>query len=192
MMNELTTPEAIQEATKMAMQNAYAALQKQFEKFRTGRANPALLENIRIEQANVGVMPLQHISTITAADALTLLITPWDKTLVPTIEKAILKAGLGLNPAVTSDNIRVSFPPLSEQRRKDSVRRLHEEAEAIRNEIRNHRRDANKRCKELLKQKLVNEDQDRRFHADTQKVTDNFIERINQLVAEKEHQIMQV
>lgn len=192
MMNELTTPEAIQEATKTAMQNAYAALQKQFEKFRTGRANPALLENIRIEQANVGVMPLQHISTITAADALTLLITPWDKTLVPTIEKAILKAGLGLNPAVTSDNIRVSFPPLSEQRRKDSIRRLHEEAEAIRNEIRNHRRDANKRCKELLKQKLINEDQDRRFHADTQKVTDNFIERINQLVAEKEHQIMQV
>lgn len=192
MMNEATTPEAIKSATQVAMQNAYTALQKQLEHLRTGRASPALLENIRVEQANVGVMPLRHISTIAAVDAQTLMVTPWDKALISAIDKAIIKADLGLNPVVNSDHLRVPLPPLSDQRRKEFVKRVSQEAEAIRGEVRNHRRDANNRCKALLKQKLISEDQDKRSHNDIQKLTDDMIGRINKLAADKEHQIMQV
>jgi ribosome recycling factor len=192
MLNEATTPETIKTATQVAMQNAYTAFQKQLEHLRTGRASPALLENIRVEQANVGVQPLRYISTISASDAQTLLVTPWDKTLISAIEKAIIKADLGLNPVVNSDHLRIPLPPLSDQRRKEFVKRVSQEAEAIRGEIRNHRRDANNRCKALVKQKLISEDQDKRTQNEIQKLTDDFVGRINKLAADKEQQIMQV
>ena len=191
-MTTYTTPQEILTDAETDMQNAYHALHKQFDQLRTGRASPALLETIQVKHADIGVSLLQHQATITASDAQTLLVKPYDKALMPAIEKGIRGAGLDLNPMPMGDFIRVPLPSLSEQRRKDIVKRIHQETEVICNEIRSHRRTANQRIKDLLKQKLISEDQDHQSHNKIQKLTNKLIEKVNTLAAEKERQVTQI
>lgn len=173
------------------MQKSVQALQQELAKLRTGRAHPSLLEHIRVDYYG-NETPLNQIASITAADARTLSITPWEKTMIPTIEKAIMTSGLGLNPVTAGTIIRVPLPALTEERRKDFVRLVRNEGENGRVAIRNTRRDANNELKELLKSKKITEDDERRGQDDIQKLTDKYIAEAESLIKAKEAELMEV
>ncbi len=195
MTSSFTTTQHILKIAEQSMHNATEALKKRFNTLRTGRASPGMLESLRIEQSDGATVLLGHISRIVTRSAQELLVTPhqiWDKSLLATIQKAITKTELGLTPSIQSNEIRVFVSPLSQDRRKDFVKLIRQEAESICNEIRNYRREANGRSKVLLKQKSISEDEDYRTHATIQKLTDNTIAKINALTQEKEKELMQV
>ncbi len=173
------------------MDKSVAALRQELSKLRTGRAHTSLLEHITVEYYGSAV-PLNQVANINVEDARTLTVAPWEKTMVPAIEKAILTSDLGLNPASAGAVIRVPLPPLTEERRTDMIRLVRHEAEGGRVAVRNIRRDALSDIKELLKEKLIGADDEHRAHDEIQAITDRHIEDIEKVLAEKESDVMEI
>jgi ribosome recycling factor len=173
------------------MSKCVAALKNELKKLRTGRANTTLLEHVRVEYYGSEV-PLQQVANVAVEDARTLTVVPWEKQLVPVIEKAIMKSDLGLMPATAGTVIRVPLPALTEERRRDLSKVVRHEGENARVAIRNVRRDVMHELKEMLKEKMISEDDDHRAHDDIQKLTDKFVAEVDGVVAEKEKELMQV
>lgn len=184
----------IDEITKDAetrMGKSIEALKKELTKLRTGRAHPSLLDHITVDYYGSQV-PLNQVANISVEDARTLGVSPWEKPMVPVIEKAILTSDLGLNPATSGNLIRVPMPALTEERRKDMTRVVRQEGENARVAIRNIRRDANSDFKDLLKEKEITEDEERKAEADIQKITDKYIAEVDAAVAAKEKDLMEI
>jgi len=175
--------------TRMA--KSVASLRQELTKIRTGRAHTSLLDHITVEYYGSEV-PLNQVSNVGVEDSRTLTVTPWEKDMVSKIEKAILTSDLGLNPATAGTVIRVPLPPLTEERRKDMIRVVRNEAEGGRIAIRNIRRDAIHDVKELLKEKMIGEDDERRGEEEIQTITDKYIAEIDKTLAEKESELMEV
>lgn len=173
------------------MQKSIEAFKHEMSKLRTGRAHPSLLESIRVDYYG-NETPLSQVANVTVGDARTLVITPWEKRMTPVIEKAIMASGLGLNPATAGEIIRVPLPALTEERRKDLIKVVRNEAENARVSIRNARRDANTVLKEALKKKEIAEDEERRMTDSVQKLTDKFIAEVDHLLAAKETDLMAI
>jgi ribosome recycling factor len=173
------------------MGKALEALSHNFNKIRTGRAHPSLLDDIRVEYYGADT-PLNQMANITVEDARTLTITAWDKSAVPGIEKAILKSDLGLNPATAGEVIRIPMPPLTEETRKGYIRQARQEAESARVSIRNARRDAMAMLKDLLKEKEISEDQERRGEDEVQKLTDKFVADVEAALELKEKDLLEI
>jgi ribosome recycling factor len=173
------------------MRKSIDSFKADIAKLRTGRAHPGILEHIRIDYYG-SEMPLNQVANIVATDARTLTITPWEKGMVQVIEKAILNSDLGLNPATAGTVIRVPMPPLNEERRKELIKVVRNEAETARVSIRNLRRDANAELKELLKGKQITEDEERRLIDEVQKITDKFVAEVDQLTTAKESDLMAI
>jgi ribosome recycling factor len=167
------------------------AFKQAMSKIRTGRAHPSLLEHLRVDYYGNST-PLSQVANVTVGDARTLMISPWEKKMIPVIEKAIMTSDLGLNPATTSDVIRVPLPALTEERRKELTKIVRNEAETARVSVRTVRRDANTMLKELLKNKEIAEDEERRLEENIQKLTDKFVAEIDNLLGAKETELMAI
>jgi ribosome recycling factor len=181
----------IKQTSETQMQKRIEVLKNEFSKIRTGRANPGLLEQIIVSYYGNDV-PLNQVASINVSDARTLSVTPWEKTLIPTIEKAIMQSDLGLNPATFGNTIRVPVPTLTEERRKELVKFVRQIAEEGRVAIRNARRDANAKIKNLLKDKEISEDESHRAESNIQELTNKYIKDIDQLLDKKEADLMTV
>jgi ribosome recycling factor len=173
------------------MGKSVEALTHELAKIRTGRAHTTLLDHITVEYYGTQV-PINQVAKLTVEDARTLTVTPWERDMVSKVEKAILNSDLGLNPATAGTVIRVPMPPLTEERRKELVRVVRHEAENGRIAIRNIRRDANHDLKVLLKEKAISEDEDRSAQEIIQKLTDKYIADMDELLAEKEKELMEI
>ena len=173
------------------MSKSVAALQTELTKIRTGRAHTSLLDHVTVEYYGSEV-PLNQAANVAVEDSRTLTVTPWEKDMVQVIEKAIMGSDLGLNPSSAGTVIRVPLPALTEERRKDMIRVVRHEAEGGRIAVRNIRRDAMHDVKELLKEKMIGEDDERRAEEDIQTITDKYIAEIDKTLAEKESELMEV
>jgi ribosome recycling factor len=173
------------------MQKSIAFLHEELQTLRAGRATPALVEKVAVEYYGTPT-PLQQVAQITAPEPRLLVIQPWDRQLVPVIEKAILKSDLGLSPASDGNLIRLQIPQLTEERRKELVRVLHKKAEDEKVAVRNVRRDALEHLKSAQKQGQVSEDELRRLQDELQKLTDQAIADIERASAAKEKEILSV
>jgi len=173
------------------MGKSIEALEHAFSRIRTGRANPAILDGIDVPYYGTDT-PLNQVASISVEDARTLLISPWEKKLLPDIEKAILKSALGITPASGSGVIRIPLPPLSEENRRDLARQAKTEAEHARVAVRNIRRDAIGEIRELVKEKSVSEDDARRAEDEIQKLTDKRIAEIDHALTEKEADVLKI
>jgi len=158
---------------------------------RTGRAHPSLLENVKVDYYGAE-SPLSQVANINTEDARMLTVTPWEQSMVPAVEKAIINADLGLNPNTAGNVIRVPVPPMTEERRKDMVKMVRGEAESARVAVRNIRRDANGDLKELEKEKEISKDDLRRSEESVQKLTDAAIKEIDEVLSKKETDLMEV
>ena len=183
--------EDIRKDAASRMHKSIEALKHEFAKIRTGRAHTSLLDHIHVEYYGSDV-PLSQVANIGVEDARTLTVSPWEKTMVAKIEKAIMSSDLGLNPATAGTLIRVPLPALTEERRKDLIRVVRHEAENGRVAIRNIRRDALHTLKELLKEKEISEDQERRAETEIQKLTDQNVAQVDQLLGEKEQDLLSI
>ena len=183
--------EEIKQETLERMEKSIISLESSLQKLRTGRANPALLDSIQIDYYG-NLTPLSQVSNISVQDAKTLLISPWEKNLVPDIEKAIQTSDLGINPATSGDVIRVILPDLTEETRRDLIKVAKSEAENSKIALRNQRRDANGLLKEYLKEKEISEDEERRGQEIIQNLTDDFISKVEQLVVSKEKDLLEI
>jgi ribosome recycling factor len=181
----------IQKTTEQKMQKSVEALKSDYAKVRTGRAHTGLLDHIQVDYYGA-MVPLAQVAQVGLGDARTITVQPWEKKMVPVVEKAIRDSDLGLNPATSGDVVRVPMPPLTEQRRKELVKVVKHEGENAKVAIRNLRRDANHHVKELLKAKTISEDDDRRAEETIQKLTDRYVGEIDKLVAEKEKEVLTV
>lgn len=173
------------------MENSLEALSHNFNKIRTGRAHPSLLDGLKIEYYGADT-PINQVANITVEDARTLSLTVWDKSMIPEVEKAIYKSDLGLNPATAGEVIRIPMPMLTEESRKGFTRQARTEAESARVSVRNARRDAMGMLKELVKEKEIGEDEERRGQEEVQKLTDGYVARIEKMLAEKEADLMEI
>ncbi len=173
------------------MSKSVAALKQEMTKIRTGRANTSLLEHINVEYYGSQV-PLNQVSNIGIEDPRTLTVTPWEKDMVPVIEKAIMNSDLGLNPASAGTVIRVPLPALTEERRKDMIRVVRNEAEGGRIAIRNIRRDAISAIKDMLKEKMIGKDDEHRAEDEIQVITDKYVGEIDKILDEKEKELMEI
>ena len=173
------------------MSKSIDSLHQGLNKLRTGRASPALLEHISVDYYGVET-PINQVANISVMDARTLSLAPWEKSMVPVLEKAILEGDLGLNPITSGDVIRIPLPPLTEERRIDMTKAVKAEGENAKIAIRNIRRDANNDFKELLKEKEITEDEEKRAEQAIQQHTDDFVAKVDTVVAEKEQEIMEV
>lgn len=173
------------------MARSVASLQQELMKIRTGRAHTSLLDHITVEYYGSKV-PLNQVSNIGVEDSRTLIITPWEKDMVQPIEKAIMSSDLGLNPTTAGTVIRVPLPALTEERRKDMIRIVRHEAEGGRIAIRSIRRDALHDIKEMLKEKMIGEDDERRAEGEIQDITDKFVGQIDSVLADKESELMEI
>jgi ribosome recycling factor len=181
----------IQKDADTRMGKSVESLVHELAKLRTGRAHPSLLDHITVSYYGSDV-PLSQVSNINVEDARTLTITPWEQNMVAPVEKAIMNSDLGLNPNTAGNIIRVPMPPLTEERRKDMIRIVRQEAENARVAVRNIRRDANHHLKDLVKEKLASEDDERRAEEQVQKLTDQHIKEIDELLEKKEADLMEV
>ena len=181
----------IRKSTEQKMQKSLDAFKNDLSKVRTGRAHVGLLDHVQVDYYGTP-MPLSQTANVTLIDARTIGVTPWEKKMVPIIEKAIRESDLGLNPSTQGEVIRVPMPALTEQRRRELVKVIKGEGEDARVAVRNLRRDANEQVKRLLKDKAVSEDDDRRAQDDVQKLTDRFTGEIDKLLTVKEAEIMAV
>jgi ribosome recycling factor len=166
-------------------------LRHELSKLRTGRAHTSLIDHIMVSYYGSEV-PLHQVASITVADARTLVVTPWEKNMVAVIEKAVLASGLGLNPVTAGTVMRIPLPPLTEERRRDLVKVVRQEGEGARVAIRNIRRDANAALKELLKDKAITEDAERRAQEAIQKLTDQYVAEADKVLEAKEAELMEV
>ena len=183
--------EEIKKDAGTRMSKSVASLQQELTKIRTGRAHTSLLDHITVEYYGSQV-PLNQVSNVGVEDSRTLTVTPWEKDMVPVIEKAIMASDLGLNPQSAGTVIRVPLPPLTEERRKDMIRVVRQEAEGGRIAIRNIRRDAISDVKDLLKEKMIGEDDEHRAEDEIQVITDKYIAEIDKALADKESELMEV
>lgn len=183
--------ESLKSDAKTRMVKSVDAYKNELSKMRTGRANAGMLEHVSVEYYG-NATPLSQVASVTVSDSRTLMVTPWEKTMVAAVEKAILNADLGLNPATAGTSIRVPMPPLNEERRRDLTKFVRGEGENAKVSIRNIRRDANAQLKELLKDKAITEDDVRKTEDQIQKLTDGYIQEIDKLTAAKEADIMEV
>ena len=181
----------IKQDAQQRMEKSLEALSHNFNKIRTGRAHPSLLDGVRAEYYGAET-PLNQLANINVEDARTLAVTAFDKSMTPTIEKAIMESALGLNPATAGDVIRIPMPMLTEETRKGYIKQARAEAEAARVSIRNARRDANSLLKALVKDKEISEDDDRRGQDLIQKLTDSFIAKVEDALAVKEADLMEI
>ncbi len=176
---------------KERMEKSLDVLKTDLQKIRTGRAHPSILEHIEVDYYG-SMTPLTQVANVTAIDARTLSVVPWEKTMNAVVEKVIRDSDLGLNPASVGDQIRVPMPALTEERRKDLVKVVRREAEAAKVAIRNIRRDSNGTLKGLLKDKEISEDDERRSQDEVQKITDKFIVEVDAALASKEKDLLDV
>jgi ribosome recycling factor len=181
----------IKKDAEQRMQKSIEALKEEMKRMRTGRAHAGLLEPVMVDYYGTRV-PVKQTANITVEDARTLVVQPWEKNMVAAVEKAILNSGLGLNPVTAGTVIRVPLPPMTEERRKELVKVVRHSAENGRVAIRAVRRDALGDVKDLLKEKLITEDEERKAEVETQKLTDRFIAQIDALLKDKEAEIMEV
>ena len=181
----------IKTEARQRMENSLDALAHNFNKIRTGRAHPSLLEGLKVDYYG-SATPLNQVANITVEDARTLSLTVWDRTMISDVEKAIYKSDLGLNPATAGEVIRIPMPMLTEETRKGFTRQARQEAESARVSVRNARRDAMGMLKDLVKEKEISEDEERRGQDDVQKLTDGFVAKIEKLLASKEADLMEI
>ncbi|MDX1453217.1 MAG: ribosome recycling factor [Oleiphilaceae bacterium] len=183
--------EDIKKDAETRMKKSLEALATAFTKIRTGRAHPSILDGVMVSYYGVDT-PLKQVANISVEDGRTLAISAWEKPMVPAIEKAIMAADLGLNPSTSGDLVRVPMPALTEETRKQMVKLAKGDAENARVSVRNARRDANSDLKELLKEKEITEDDEKRGLDAIQKLTDSYIAQVDKLLAEKEADLMEV
>lgn len=183
MLNEIV------EDAKSGMEKSLVALEIAFKKIRTGRATPSLLDSIKLDYYDKPT-PLSQVASIAIEDAKTLAIVPWEKGIVQQIEKSIMESDLGLNPATSGDTIRVILPDLTEETRKDFIKKAKAEAENAKVSIRNVRREGNTQLKEFLKEKEISQDEERQGEEQIQKLTDLFVERIDSTFEAKEKDLL--
>ena len=183
--------EDIQQDATARMNKSIEALKHELAKIRTGRAHTSLLEHVMVDYYGSRV-PVNQVGNVNVEDARTLSVTPWEKSMVQVVEKAIMTSDLGLNPVTVGTVIRVPIPPLTEQRRKELVKVVRHEGENVKVAVRNVRRDAMHHLQELLKDKKIAEDQERRAEDHLQKLTDKSVAQIDALLASKEKDLMEV
>lgn len=181
----------IQKDAQTRMNKSIESLRQDLTKVRTGRASTALVDHLKVDYYGAD-MPLSQVATITVSDARTLTITPWEKQMVAPVEKAIIASNLGLNPNTAGTTIRINLPALTEERRKELSKHVHNEGENAKVAIRNIRRDANQQIKDLLKEKEISEDEERRSEDEVQKITDQAIKGVDEVVKAKEEELMAV
>ena len=181
----------VKKTADQKMHKSIETLKADLAKIRTGRAHTGLLDHIHVDYYGT-TMPLPQVANVTLADARTIGVQPWEKKMIPVVEKAIRESDLGLNPATSGDMIRVPMPALTEERRRDLIKVVHKEAEGARIAVRNIRRDANEQLKKLLKDKQCSEDEERRAHDELQKLTDRFVAEIDKLMQVKEADLLAI
>lgn len=183
--------EDLKKDAELRMGKSIDSLRHELTKLRTGRAHTSLLDHIMVSYYGNDT-PLNQVANVGVADARTLVISPWEKNMVQAIEKAIMAANLGLTPNTAGTVIRIPLPPLTEERRRDMTKVVRHEAEGARVAVRNIRRDANNDLKDMLKEKLISEDEERRAQDDIQKLTDKYIAEVDKVLAGKEAELMEV
>jgi ribosome recycling factor len=181
----------IQSETKQKMDKTVESLRGEFGKLRTGRASIAILDGIRVDSYG-SLMALNQVASLSVSDSRTIVITPWDKSLLQEIERAIHKSELGLQPVNDGKLVRLSIPPLTEERRKDLVKVAKKVTEEARVSVRNARRDANEAVKKVQKDGKISEDDLKKWEAEIQKMTDQYVANIDQILANKEKEIMEI
>ncbi len=181
----------IRNRAEQSMEKALEHLRHELATIRTGKASPALLDVIHVEYFGSKV-PLKQVATIAAPEPRLLTVQPWDKSIIPEIEKAIQASELGLNPQNDGSLIRIPIPPLTEERRRDLVKVVRRMGEECKIAVRNARRDANDRIRKLEKSHEVSEDDARKAHDEVQKITDRFVEKVDEIVAAKEKEVMEI
>ena len=177
------------EDTELGMERSLSALDVAFKKIRTGRATPSLLDTIKVNYYEK-LTPLAQVASISVEDAKTLAIVPWEKGIVQEIEKAILESELGLNPATTGDSIRVILPELTEETRRDFIKKAKAEAENAKVSLRNIRREGNSQLKDFLKEKEISQDEERQGEEEIQKLTDLFVGKVDTALEAKEKDLL--
>jgi ribosome recycling factor len=183
--------EDIKKDARERMAKCVQTFQSELKKLRTGRAHPSLIEHLKVDYYGSEV-PLQQVASIAVEDGRTLVVSPWEKIVVQAVEKAIFKSDLGLTPMTAGTVIRIPMPPLTEERRREITKVLRHDAESARVAVRNVRRDVMADVKEMLKAKKVSQDDERRAETEIQKLTDKHVADIDQLLAAKEKEVMQV
>ncbi len=183
--------ETIKKDAKERMGKSIESLKLDLSRIRTGRAHPSLLDHVMVDFYGSEV-PIGQAANVSNSDSRTLSIQPWDKSMVAVIEKAIINSDLGITPTSAGEVIRISLPPLTEERRKDLVKIVKGEGENAKVAIRNIRRDANSAIKKLLNDKEITEDDERRAETDVQKITDDFVGQVDSVVAVKEKDLLEV
>ncbi|HEY7888247.1 MAG TPA: ribosome recycling factor [Steroidobacteraceae bacterium] len=183
--------EDIKKDARERMAKCVQNFQADLKKLRTGRAHPSLIEHLRVDYYGSEV-PLQQVASIAVEDGRTLVVSPWEKSVVQAVEKAIFKSDLGLTPMTAGTVIRIPMPPLTEERRREITKVLRHDAESARVAVRNVRRDVMGDIKEMLKDKLISQDDERRAETEIQKLTDKHVADIEQLLTVKEKEVMQV
>ncbi len=181
----------IEKEAKKRMQKSLHTLSEELAKQRAGRASPNLLDDISVLYYG-NPTPLNQVASVVIENALMLLVKPWEKNMVQAIEKAIHKSDLGVNPVAAGDVIRVPLPALTEERRRELIKKVRTEGENTKVAVRNIRRDANQDIKDLLKDKAITEDDERKSQEAIQKMTDQFIKEIDKLLDTKEHDLMEI
>ena len=181
----------IKQDNRTRMNKSLESLRHELAKIRTGRAHPSLLEHVHVDYYGSEV-PIGQAASVAVEDARTLSVTAWDKSMVQVIEKAILTSDLGLNPSTAGQVIRIPLPPLTEERRKELGKVVHHEGENAKIAIRNIRRDANHHIKELLREKEISEDDERKAEQDIQNITNLAVAKVDEIVAEKEKELLEI
>ena len=179
----------IKKDAETRMSKSVEALRHELQRLRTGRASTALVEHLRVSYYGNDV-PLTQVANVSVSDARSLTIQPWEKNMVQPIEKAIMTSDLGLNPVTAGTMIRINLPPLTEERRKELTKHVHHEGESAKVAVRNIRRDAMHHVQQLLKDKKITEDEERRGEEDVQKLTDKFVKDVDGVVKAKEDELM--
>ena len=181
--------EEIRQDAEARMKKSLAALEVAFARIRTGRAHPSFLDSVNVDYYG-NTTPLRQMANVNVEEGRSLVIVPWERAMIPVIEKAILKSDLGVNPSSSGESIRISMPPLTEENRRDLAKIARADAENARISVRNIRRDANNDVKDFLKEKEISEDEARRGEDQIQKLTDEMIRQADQLLSGKENDLM--
>jgi ribosome recycling factor len=183
--------EDVKKDARERMKKSVEVLRQDLTKVRTGRASASLLDHVMVSYYGSDV-PINQVANISVSDARTLTVQPWEKPMVPVVEKAIMNADLGLNPATSGEVIRVPLPPLTEERRKEMIRVVRQEAEQARVAIRNVRRDAVQQLKAMIKADNLSKDAEKRAEDDVQKLTDEFVSAVDAVLKEKEEDLLEI
>ena len=183
--------EDIKKDARDRMGKSIESLKQSLSRVRTGRAHPSLLDHLTVDYYGSEV-PISQVANISVEDARTLVVTPWEKQMVQVIEKAIMKSDLGLNPATAGTVMRIPMPPLTEESRRNLVKVVRADGEGTKVAIRNIRRDANHDLKELLKEKEISEDDDRKAQEDIQQITNKYVAEVDTVIGEKETELMEI